>query len=109
MWWVSTRTILRPGDPEWPAYFFNHPFPQVRELRTVDPYFNNYVGEWGSHWFESLDGLAGELAKLPPPVPGRQYYCLSADVADDPPRQTEGALTLLGHDVAEGVGTSSLT
>lgn len=41
--WVSTRTIRRAGDPDWDRYVGSG-MPHLREVRTIDSWFNPCVG-----------------------------------------------------------------
>jgi hypothetical protein len=84
------------------------PLPQVRELRTIDSYFNTAAD--GSYAVgETLDDLPSVLEMLPAPVPGRQYTLLFRDVpANEEPLEVPGA-TPLGYDLSDETHTSSLT
>src|SRR5262245_23703056 len=106
MWWLSTRTVLRPGDPNWDAYFFNHPFAQVRELRTIDSWFNRPVGGSGHFAVDDLADLPSILGRVPTPVPGEAYYLLFTDAAAATPEGGTG-LKLLGYDLSDETWTSS--
>jgi len=107
MWWLSTRNILRPGNPEWDAYFANHPFRQVLELRTIDGWFNRAVD--GNYALATLDDLPDVLDMLPTPVLTEQYYCLFADALTTPMPADQTGLQLLGYDLSDETWTSSVT
>jgi hypothetical protein len=105
-WRVSVRKILRPGDDGWSSYFANHPFLQVKELRTVDVYFNTVID--GTYLFESLDELPDFLEMLPKPE-ANQYYMVYADALTHEQPDARHGLTLLGHDLSDWTSTSTLT
>jgi hypothetical protein len=118
MWWLSTRQILRRDHPLWPHYFANHPYEQVIELRTIDPFFNPNKDD------RSVSpAIVFDLAELPKvasglsqPLIGQEYFQLvtnneefeAALFADCPQYKP----TLLGYDLGEAEsigGVSTLT
>ncbi|MDX1928282.1 MAG: hypothetical protein SFV81_17270 [Pirellulaceae bacterium] len=105
-WHIGVREILRPGDEGWLSYFYNHPFPQVKELRTIDVCFNKVID--GTYMFEDLDDMPDFLDMLPKPA-DKQYYLVYADALTHAlPEETYG-LKLLGYDLSDWTSVSTLT
>lgn len=105
-WHVGVRKILRPGDDAWMSYYYNHPFSQVEQLRTVDTYFNEVID--GTYLIASLDELLDILEMLPAPG-DNQYYQLYTDALTHEPPAPQHRLTLLGYDLSDWTSVSTLT
>lgn len=93
--WLSIRGV-RPTDGE----------PPVREVRTIDWWFNPCVD--GNYPVYSLDELWGLLEWLPKPAPGREYYLLFTNALSGGDLPEHPRLKLLGFDLSDETWTSSI-
>ena len=105
-WWVGLRTILRPGDDGWMEYYYNHPFAQVEQLRTIDICFNKVID--GTYAIDTMDELDHLLKTLPRPQ-ANQYYQMYVDARCPEAREEQPGLTLLGYDLSDWTSVSTLT
>lgn len=104
--WLSTRSILRAGDPEWDDYIRFVGLPHLREVRTIDSWCNPSLE--GSYPVYSMGEVWERMELLPKPAQGREYYLLFTDAlaAGDLPNHPR--LKLLGYDLSDETWTSSL-
>jgi hypothetical protein len=106
--WLSTRRIRRRGDPDWDDYVRFVGLPHLQEVRTIDSWCNPHID--GDYELGTLKELWErlEMHMLPIPDPDREYYLLFTNALGANGLIEHPRLKLLGYDLSDETGTSSL-
>jgi internalin A len=111
-WVLTTVIILRPGNFEWEGYINYIGLNHIQEIRSIDPWLNPSVD--GSEQIyiygelPSIEEIDRSLDRLPIPIKGEQYYQLVVDAQSVEIPQDCSRFRLLGYDLYDEWGISSL-
>ena len=105
--WLSTRILRRPGQAGWTDWMNHLQLPQLREVRSIDPWCNPCLMDCGHHPLGSPHAAWERVHQLPTPRTNEEYYLLFMNALVHPPI-SDRHFKLLGHDLSDETQTSSL-
>ncbi|QSJ18108.1 hypothetical protein JYQ62_04535 [Nostoc sp. UHCC 0702] len=105
--WLSTRAIRSTDDDEWAGHLDYLGLLQTCEVRSIDSWCNPHVDYSQNFRLNLLDEVWEMLDWVPIPV-GRQYYLLFLDANKKQTLPKHLRLKLLGYDLSNQAGRSSL-
>ena len=107
---VSVRRKLRRGDKRWLEYIEEVDRPHLAEVRTIDSRLNRYLPNDGDIkcTLETVDQTLDFLLSPDPNDRDEYYYLLAIDLLNDSVDRVPDGWKLLGYDLADNTGWSSL-
>lgn len=107
---VSVRRKLRRDDRRWLEYIEEVGRPHLAEVRTIDSRLNRHLPNDGdiTCTLETVDQTLDFLLSPDPNDSDEYYYLLAIDLLNDSVGRVPDGWELLGHDLADRTGWSSL-
>ncbi|MBL1203298.1 MAG: hypothetical protein RMY62_014815 [Nostoc sp. ZfuVER08] len=106
--WLSTRIIQSFNNYEYKEYTNSLGLPGSYEIRSIDPWCNPHFSYSHNFYVDSLGEVWDLLDWLPIPISNQQYYLLFADASKHQIPEDHPRLKLLGYDLLDMEGKSSL-
>jgi hypothetical protein len=106
---VSKRKVFSSIESDWEQYkeYIKRPVPDP--LYTIDGYLNSHISNSGSYLISDLSQLDSVLSLLPESDENTsQYVQLAVNLSKEAKPSLDTSVTMLGCDVCDTTGTSSL-